>query len=307
MAINRQISLLALTVLATLLAAVLIGAAIFGGGAKRTVASRSAAAFSEAQRKGEPVGEGEHGHGALSPGAKPQPEHGGHAGSEMKKPEQAEQGSGDMTGHDMSGRGMPTSSPSADAHAGHPMSPQGAPGSAARREGQRQEPAGGHVGMQHGGAPAAGTTRDPMAGAPVVPQPAPKAAEATPGQPALTLQPDPLDQPPYTSIEEAKRAAEMAQEMTGGHGMQGMQHGTTSYRQLDAGRDSVTPAQEQKRVAPRAPTSPDHGGMQHGSPPAASPKPPAVRKPPPSKPTPGAPPPAATHPPHHSGGSEATR
>jgi hypothetical protein len=106
----------------------------------------------------------------------------------------------------------------------------------------------------------------------------------------------------------------MALEMGGGHGMQGMQHGSASYRQLDAGRDSVTTGQEEGSVAPRSLTQPDHGGMQHGSPPAAAPKAPATTKPSPSKPIPSARPPEPTHPPHHSGGndegarhSEATR
>lgn len=276
MVVNKRVSLLALTILMTFLAAALIAALTFGGGAKRTVASRSAAAFREAQRKGEP-------------GAKAQPEHGGHGSSEMKKPEHAEQGSGGMTGHDMSGRGMPTSSPSAAAHAGHV--PEGGLGSPRGREGQREEPAGGHAGMQHGTAAAAGRPRGPMAGAPVVPPPGPKAAEASPSQPAGTLRPDPLDQPAETSVADARRSSEMSREMGGGHGMQGMRHGMSSYRQLDAGRDSVTSGQEERSPAPPASTRPDHGSMQHGSPP-------------PSKPTPGPPRPDPTHPPHHSGGSE---
>ena len=54
---------------------------------------------------------------------------------------------------------------------------------------------------------------------------------ASPGQPAKTLSSDPLDSPAATSVLEARRSAEMAQEMSGGMGDMG---GT--YRQVDAGR-----------------------------------------------------------------------
>jgi hypothetical protein len=302
MAIHKRISLLALTILTTSLAVALIVSAIFGGGARRTVASRSAEAFREALRKGEPVTPGSHGHGALSPAAAGQPAHAEHGGADMKKHEHAEQGSSGMTGH-----GVAPSGPSGDSHAAHRMSAQAGRSGRAGRAGHAQEATEDHAGMQHGRSAAPNTSPEATAGAALVPPPSLKALEASPGQPALTLQPDPLDQPPDTSIEEAKRAAEMAQEMTGGHGMQRMQHGMTSYRQLDAGRDSVTTGQGEESVAPGSPTSPDHRGMQHGSPTAAQPKAPATRKPPPSKPTPGAPPPEPTHPPHHSGGSGAAR
>lgn len=296
MAVNKQISALVLAVLATVLAAALILAATFGGGAKRTVASRSAAAFRAALQKGEPVTEESHGHGVLAPGAVGQPVHAEHGGSETKEPEHAEHDSPGMAGH-----GVPPSRPSGDPHAMHGTSRQADRPSPAQREGRSH--GGGHAGMEHERTAGSASPGEPMAGAPVVPTPGPKAAEASPGQPAATLRPDPLDQPPATSLEEAKRAAEMAKGMGDGHGMQ---HGTSSYRQLDAGRDSRTTEQDEGRVVPRAPTSPDHGGMQHGSPPASTPKPPAVRKPPPSTTTPGAPPPESTQPPHHSGGGDRT-
>lgn len=283
MAVNKRVSVLALTILATVLATALIAALTFGGGAGRTVASRSAAAFREAQRKGEPVGEGAHGHGAVSPGVKAQPAHAEHGASEMRKPERVEER-----------KGYPQEA--AGGHAGMQHGSSAAP--AAGR------PAGGHAGMQHGGAAAAGTPRGPMAGGPAVPSPGPRAIQASPGQPAATLRPDPLDHPPETSVEEAKRAEEMAQGMGDGHGMQ---HGMTSYRQLDAGRDSGTTGSDEGRVATPPPTTSSHGSMQHGSPRPAASKPPVVRKPPPSKPKPGAPPPQPTHPPHHSGGGERTQ
>lgn len=255
MAINERISVLALTILA-ILAAALIAALTFGGGAKRTIASRSAAAFREAERKGEPVGESAHGHGALSPAAAGHAAHAGHGGVEMKEPGSAE----GRKGHPSDAAGDHADMQ----HGSSSVPPKGRPG-------------GDHAGMHHGAATAAGTSRDPMPRAPMVSPPAPKAAEASPGQPAATLQADPLDRPAETSVLDARRSAEMAAEMHGGHGMQ---HGTTSYRQLDAGRDV-----------------PDHSGMQHDSPPAAP-------KPPPKSPTPGAPAPQPTHPPHHSGGND---
>ena len=83
-----------------------------------------------------------------------------------------------------------------------------------------------HSAMDHGTAPAA----------------------VSPGQPAKTLSPDPLDAPAETSVMDAQRSAEMAEEMSGGgghegHGGQGGHeghggHGTTgTYRQTDAGRE----------------------------------------------------------------------
>lgn len=70
--------------------------------------------------------------------------------------------------------------------------------------------------------------------APAVPS-APAPATVSPAQPARTLQPDALDAPAATSVEDAQRSAEMSQEMSGGgrggHGG----HGST-YRHVDAGR-----------------------------------------------------------------------
>ena len=52
-------------------------------------------------------------------------------------------------------------------------------------------------------------------------------------RPAETLRPDALDAPAATSLAEAERAAALAKEMAGHHGMS---HGTP-YRQQDAGRE----------------------------------------------------------------------
>lgn len=59
------------------------------------------------------------------------------------------------------------------------------------------------------------------------------------GQPAATLRPDALDAPAATSVTDAQRSAEMAEEMTGGdHGGHGGHggHGAGTYTHVDAGR-----------------------------------------------------------------------
>lgn len=256
--------------------------ALLGGGSE-TVASRSAAAFEEAQRKGIPVGQGAHGHGAVSPGgaASHHPadtsdaDHAGHGGAEP--PHRAETGTPSHAGHATTGAAAGGGSPHAGTHHGTSAPVSGAAASP-------------HSGMHHGtvaGAPAAGGAAGHVghggppqapvsttASAP--PEPLPKAAVAGPGQPAATLEPDPVDAPAETSVLDAKRSAELAREMgSGGHGMM---HGTGSYRQLDAGRESAPTGQ---------PTAAPH---QHGTSPGSMPAP-DTKKPRPAVtpvPTPGA-------------------
>lgn len=69
-----------------------------------------------------------------------------------------------------------------------------------------------------------------------------ESASVEPGQPAKTLSPDELDAPADTSVEDARRAEEMAEAMSGegsheGHGGHGG-HGTGAYRHVDAGREA---------------------------------------------------------------------
>jgi hypothetical protein len=206
----------------------------------------------------------------------------GHAGMEM--PGQAESETPGHAGHAMAGTTTSESSP----HAGmqHERAAPGstaAPsshagmqhGSPAARPAASQSGTGeaaGHAG--HGGreqAPAERPWRAPS-------EPLAKSAVAGPGQPAATLEPDPLDAPTETSEMDAKRSTELARGMgAGGHGMM---HGTGSYRQLDAGRESVQKAET---------GMPDHQGMGHGSMPPSTPTP-APMKPRPAvtpPPTPG--------------------
>jgi hypothetical protein len=208
--------MVALAILLAVVAGVVIALVALLGGGRESVASRSAAAFDEAQRKGIPVGEAAHGgHGAASPGGEPSD----HTAAE--KPA------------------------AAAGHAGMEMQGQGKTGMA------------GHAGMEM---PAQGKTG--MAGHGVAgsapPEPLAKAAVARPGQPAATLEPDPLDAPAATSQRDAKRSAEMAAQMGSG----GMTHDMGSYSQLDAGRESVEKAQ---------PAMPDYQGMGHGSMPPSTP------------------------------------
>ncbi|MDQ5870690.1 MAG: hypothetical protein M3547_00590 [Acidobacteriota bacterium] len=254
-------------ILLAVVASVVIALVALLGGGKRTVASRSAAAFEEAQRKGIPVGEAAHGgHRAALPG-------GGHA--EMEMPGQGESGTPGHGGHAIAGSTTSGSSPHAGMQHG-----TAAPGSTAT--------ASPHAGMQHGTpAPRRGASQSTTEGAAgraghggaeqtpadrpgsAPPEPLAKAAVARPGQPAATLEPDPLDAPAATSQIDAKRSAEIAAQMgSGGHGMQ---HGTGSYSQLDAGRESVQKTQ---------PRMPDRGGMDHGSMPPSTPTPsPDTKKP----------------------------
>lgn len=243
-------SMVALAILLAVVAGVVIALVALLGGGRESVASRSAAAFEEAQRKGLPVAEAEHGgHGAVSPGGMEMPGQGktgmaGHAGMEMPG-----KGKTAMPGH--AGMEMPAQGKTAmPGHAGMEMPAQGKTGMP------------GHAGMQMPGS----APLEPLA----------KSAVAGPGQPAATLEPDPLDAPAATSQRDAKRSSEMAASMGSG----GMTHDMGSYHQLDAGRESLQKAQ---------PDMPDHRGMGHSTMPPATPRP-ATMKPRPAPtpaPTPG--------------------
>ncbi len=115
------------------------------------------------------------------------------------------------------------------------------------------------AGMNHGAASAMpGMGHDMSAmGAPRPPIPEPALTVARPGQPAATLRSDDIDAPAPTAIRDASRA--------GGMDMAGMSHGT--YRQTDAGRD----------VAREPMATPMTGGHEgHQMPPATAPPMPAA-------------------------------
>lgn len=318
MAFNKRTVLIAVGAVG--LAIVLIAGIGFSG-RRETMASRSAAAFREALRKGEHVGASAHGHGAFSQGAAGTATHPGHGGSETAKPEETHAESHAVPGHDMSASSaksgeheMPGKSMNAmpAGHAGmqHGTTPPGRPpaGHTGMKHGVSATPPmasapAGHAGMQHGasGVPPSGTPLEDASGA----SQESRVAETPPGQPARTLRPDSLDQPAETSVVDATRSLEMAGEMGG---MEGMQHGTTSYRQVDAGRSSATPAPvpAESSVTPRIGAPSPHHGMQHGSP-RPSPTPVPERKPPSIETKPSPPSTAPTHPPHHHSSGEARR
>src|SRR5262249_52470150 len=111
----------------------------------------------------------------------------------------------------------------------------------------------------HAGHMGPGTAGQPATPAPLV------------GQPSAVLQPDALDAPTPTSLEDAARAEATAQEMAGGG--HHMSHGSYSLR--DAGRG---PAPTPSPIAPGAPPaeleSPHHMHQPSGKPsPSPSPSP----------------------------------
>ena len=255
------------------------------GGRRPTVASRSAAAFEEAQQKGIPIGEAAHGHGAASPAH----ESGGDADPDEPADPHVGHGSAGVTGKPevpghaghataMAGERSPHAGMQHGAASGSPP-PSHAGMQHGTRTGNPSAASPSHAGMQHGTPAAASGTSQPTTGGHaghggsqtggVPAAPLAKSAVASPGQPAVTLEPDPLDAPANTSELDAKRAAAIAGEMgSGAHGM----HGAGSYTQLDAGRESVS--------APK-PATPDHRGMDHPAPaettkPAAPPPRPVV-------------------------------
>lgn len=218
-----------------------------GCGGNQTTASKSAAEFDEAQKKGVQPGTGE-AHGAH-----------GQAAEGQRSPAPS-----NMTGMDhssMPGMGSaPASRPGAKAAdssmAGmdHSHMP-GMGGAPAARPGAKGTGSS-MAGMDHASVPGMDHARTPsmdhakMGHSPAMSQPAPvppppvpeqPVAVAEPGQPAATLRPDEIDSPALTAVREAARAAEMAMQMAGGG--HGMQHGT--YRQIDAGRDDATPPREE--------------------------------------------------------------
>jgi hypothetical protein len=101
--------------------------------------------------------------------------------------------------------------------------------------------------------------------------PSPKSSVPVPtAQPAATLKPDALDAPAATSVADAQRSAEIAEEMSGaaggsheghgggheGHGGHGG-HGGGTYVHVDAGRAAA--AQEETQEMPH-----DHHAHGHG-------------------------------------------
>ena len=150
-----------------------------GCGGKQSVASKSAAAYQEALKKGVPIGEGSHGGHVAS-------EKGGMAGMDHSKMKQ--------------GGGM-------DGMAGMDHSKM--------KQGSGMSGMSGMEGRDHSKMQGGMTMGDPATAAIV----ADKSASPTPGKPAAILSPDPLDAPAATAVEDAQRSKQMNEAMASGDGM----------------------------------------------------------------------------------------
>ena len=124
------------------------------------------------------------------------------------------------------------------------------------------------AGMTHGPTTSASSMPAMQHATMTSPLPEPPASTAAPGEPAKTLQPDPLDMPAPTAVEGAARAAAMATEMSDGHMMS---HGT--YRQTDAGRDSgptaptgMQPGHQMNQTPMQMPATGGGGHQMHSAP-----------------------------------------
>lgn len=219
-----------------------------GCGGTDSVASESARAFREAQRRGEKVQGDAHGHGAVSPtsGEAEAGDHAGHATASVtavgKQDEHAAMDRA-MEHGDGGGRAAPGGHDIDHAARGHGRMAHGGTGTAGKPID--------HAAMGHGGGTAAPTARatapadhaamghgtahaaqPPSLAAIEARTATPPAAPVTPGAPAATLSPDPLDAPAPTAVAQAQRAA-TASGASGGHGAHGP---TSTYRHVDAGR-----------------------------------------------------------------------
>lgn len=212
---------------------------VAGCGGNDTMASKSAAAFEEAKRKGVSLSGSAHGghavgtaHDQGSSDHSKMPGMSGSGTSGMDHSKMAGTSGSSMKGMDhskmagMSGSGMkgmdhskmPGMSGSSMSGMDHSKMP-GTSGSSMKGMDHSKTPA--MSGMQHGS----------MSGMS-------QSEQALPDEPAATLSPDPLDAPAQTSVIEAERSAGMAAMMASGeHGI--MSHG--NYVHQDAGREQVSP------------------------------------------------------------------
>ena len=186
------------------LAAVL---ALYACGARQSVASRSAAAFREAQAKGIPIDKGGHGGHENAPES-----------SDTKGTNLAGSEPGGMTGMNMSGSksgsmtGMNMSGSKSGSMAGMNMSGSKSGGMAGMD--MSGSKSGGMAGMNMSGSKSGGMAGMNMSGSDmsaIVPQP--EALQARPGETADTLRADPLDAPASTSLAAAARPAENGEMM----------------------------------------------------------------------------------------------
>jgi uncharacterized protein involved in copper resistance len=200
--------------------ALLAAIGVIACGGKQTMASKSAAAYDEAKKKGIPIEAGEHGgHAAEPPGtattstktaAMPGMDHSSMAGMDHSKMPGMKHKAAGSSAHDMTD--MDHSSMAGMDHSKMPGMQHGSAAAGTHdMAGMNHSPMpgmehGSMSGMQHGGTMAAmqrhSQTAAPMAIAP----PASNAAIAQ-TQPAATLRPDAFDAPSPAAIDEAAKAA----------------------------------------------------------------------------------------------------
>jgi hypothetical protein len=203
---------------AALLAAIGVGAC----GGKQTMASKSAAAYDEAKKKGIPIEAGEHsGHSAeagaettaTDHAAMPGMDHGAMAGMDHSKMPDLQHGTSSSGAHDMAA--MDHSAMAGMDHSKMPGMQHGASGGAAHDMAGMNHSVtpgmahGSMTGMQHGGSMAgmSGMQHGSATAAPIVIAPPTSNAAIAQTQPAATLRADEFDAPAPTAIEEAAKGA----------------------------------------------------------------------------------------------------
>jgi hypothetical protein len=203
---------------------------------RKTVASKSAAAYDEARQRGVPVGGG-HGHDPSPEGGPtsggPHATHDASATDTKRERRSAHEGAG-RSGH--SGAAPRKRADMDHSRMGH----TGAAAADHSAAGHAGTAAVDHSKMDHSQPTGMDHSRRAEHGGGMalpLPKPEPVAATAAPGEPAATLRPDPIDAPAATAITDSARSAAMAAEMASG--AHAMQHG--SYVQTDAGRDDGAP------------------------------------------------------------------
>lgn len=222
-------------------------AVLIGCGREESVASRSAAAFQEAQKEGKTFAGAGHDHGAgqahdAHGAAEPAPAQGGehHHGT---APEADHSAMGHGGGHPAKGHATAQHEGHAAPSAGHEHTGHLQPTAPGHDHGDAQPAAPGQDHTGHS-APAGGTPSRPVAD--------------LPAQPASILRPDPLDAPAATAVLDAQRAGEMNQAMSGAHGGHGG-HGAGTYRHVDAGRGPEAYEGSEPQTPGASPQHHDHG------------------------------------------------
>jgi hypothetical protein len=225
-------------------AALLAALGVIACGGKQTMASKSAAAYDEAKKKGIPIESGEHGGHSAEPagaattssetaampgmdhGAMPGMDHSAMTGMGHSKMPGMKQGATGSSAHDMAG--MDHSSVAGMSEMDHSKMP----------------------GMQHGGTMAAmpGMQHESRTAAPIAIAPPTSNAAIAQTQPGATLRPDEFDAPAPTAIEEAAKAAS---------GMSHSMENTTPK--------SPSPPQHEHPPQPQPPSAQHHHGSAEAS------------------------------------------